>query len=94
MNFFGGIGSWPHIALSVEGDRADPNGVSEVSVNRLAVCTVNRTVKFCGGSVACYMDVVARHGSRRRVPGERRMGFSDDFDRRVRRGHGTQPNRD
>jgi hypothetical protein len=94
VNFFGGIRSRPHIALFVEGGRADPNGVSEAGVNRLTVGAGNGTVKFCGGTVARYVDVVARHGSRRRVPAERCMGFSDDFDRRARRSNGTEPNRE
>ena len=63
-------------------------------MNRLTVGIDHGTVKACRSSVARYIDVVPRYGSRRGIPGERRRGFANDLDRRVRRSNDAEPNRE
>ena len=94
MNFFGGIGKRPRIAVPVEGGGADLNGIPVASVNRLAIDIGHGTVKVRRSSIARYIDVVPRYGSRRRIPGESRMGFANNLDRRVRRSNDAEPNRE
>ena len=68
------------------------NGFSKVSVNRLTIGTGYGTVEICSSSIARYIDVVPRDGSRRLIPGKCRLGLSDDLDRRVRRSNDAEPN--